>query len=486
MNISRRDILVGAGALGASALAACSGVTSTVMPSGGPTVAPSPPAEVDVIVVGAGAAGIGAARTILSYGRSVLLLEAQDRVGGRAHTDNTTFPSTPFDLGAQLFQQVLSGNVLYQIARARNVRGIFDFTSFPTYFYLGDNEAPPKAETEFLATTASMLGALLAAGATISSPSHDVPVSTVTDAFKNEPFYHNALSINVLGISGVEPGQSSLLDLYQFLQVSPAPFVVPGDTFFVQSGVGNFITGLAKGLPVHVGMPVERIERTSLGVVVTTKAGTHRAKLVIVTASTSVLAAGGIDFKPALPSNVTDAFAEIPLGNIYKAALGFKRDIVPQFKNMTLPTALSNVPTTNFFLKYFGANIVEFLADADLAVKIESMSKSEQASFLLGQLELNLPGAASAYDGTITSSSWTSNPYTRGAYSHAKVGGVEARTSLRAGVDGTIFFAGESLALGGLHSSLHGAYTSGIAAASAGLKAIGVDVRRRPGLASFS
>jgi hypothetical protein len=61
------------------------------------------------------------------------------------------------------------------------------------------------------------------------------------------------------------------------------------------------------------------------------------------------------------------------------------------------------------------------------------------------------------------------------------VGGVEARTSLRGGVDGKIFFAGESLALGGLHSSLHGAYTSGIAAASAGLKAMGVNVRRRPG-----
>lgn len=435
-------------------------------------------------MIGAGCAGIGAARTILSYGRSVLLLEAKDRVGGRAYTDNATFPQTPFDLGAQLFQQVLSGNVLYQIARARKLQGLYNFTDFPTYFYSGDKEASKAEEAEFIATTGAMLGAFLAAGATIQSPSHDVAASTVSDAFKSAPYYHNALSINLVGISGAEAPVSSLLDLFQFLQVSPAPFVIPGDSYFVQSGVGNFITSLAKGLPVRLSTPAQQISRSGSGVTVHTHAGSFQAKAAIVTASTSVLAAGVIDFSPALPSSVTDAIAELPLGHIYKAALGFTRDIVPQFKGMTLPTALSDVPTTNYFLKYFGANVVEFLADADLALKIEAMSKSDQAKFLLGQLELNLPGVSAAYDGRITSSSWSSDPYVRGAYSRARIGGVEARTSLRRGVDGKIFFAGESLALGGLHSSLHGAYTSGIAAASAALKAMGVGAKHRPGAAT--
>jgi monoamine oxidase len=465
--------MLGAGAFGVTALAACSGASSSI-PAPHPTAQPNP---VDVVIVGCGVAGIGAARTLISYGKSVLLLEAKDRVGGRAYTDNTTFPQTPFDLGAQLFQQVLSGNILYQIARARKLTGLHNFTQYPNVFYDGTQTASDAEVAAFVNTTSSMLAAILAAGATISSPSQDAPVSVVTDAFRKKPYYDNALSINVLGISGVEPSQSSLLDLYNFLVVSPAPFVVPGDSYFVQSGVGNFITSLASGLPIRLASPVERVVRDGSGVTAYWHGGSVRAGSAIVTAPTSVLAAGGITFAPALPADVAHAIAEIPLGHIYKAALGFKADIVPQFKGMTLPIALSNVPGTNFFLKYFGANIVEFLADADLAITLEAMNKPQQAKFLLGQLELNLPGVAAAYDGRITSSSWSSDPYAMGAYSYAKVGGVAARTTLRKGVDGKLFFAGESLALGGLHSSLHGAYTSGISAANALLKANGNAVR---------
>jgi monoamine oxidase len=137
---------------------------------------------------------------------------------------------------------------------------------------------------------------------------------------------------------------------------------------------------------------------------------------------------------------------------------------------MTLPTALSKTPGVNFFVKYFGANIVEFLADADLALKIESMSLPRQADFLLKELEKTFPGVAKAYNGKITASSWSHDQYFKGAYSRATIGGVAARTMLRKSIDGKLYFAGESLALGGQHSSLHGAYSSGIASANAVLQ----------------
>ncbi len=95
----------------------------------------------DVVVVGAGVAGIGAARTLLSYGRSVVVLEAQECAGGRASTDNTTFSEIPFDLGAQLFHQVLAGNVLYHIALARG-HSVADITVFPTAFFV--RTTPPR------------------------------------------------------------------------------------------------------------------------------------------------------------------------------------------------------------------------------------------------------------------------------------------------------------------------------------------------------
>ena len=55
-------------------------------------------ADVDVVVIGAGAAGLAAARTLLDAGRTVTVLEARDRIGGRAHTDNETF-GVPYDRG---------------------------------------------------------------------------------------------------------------------------------------------------------------------------------------------------------------------------------------------------------------------------------------------------------------------------------------------------------------------------------------------------
>ncbi|MDB5039460.1 MAG: amine oxidase [Candidatus Eremiobacteraeota bacterium] len=460
-----------------------SSVVRVDLGAGGPTPSASPSTDVDVVIVGAGAAGIGAARTLLSYGRSVVVLEAQGYAGGRACSDNTTFSEIPFDLGAQLFQQVLAGNVLYQTALARG-NAVADMTAFPTAFFFG--KRPPSdpevqiAAAEMVSTTAAMLTALIAAGASILTPAQDVAVSTVTDAFENDPYYANAISLNVESITGAPPSESSLLDLFAFLSVSPAPFVIPGDSYFIKGGMGNFIAGLADGLPLQLNTPVQRIAYDSSGVTVHTKSAAYRAKAVIVTASTAVLAADGIDFAPLLPAPVREAIAAIPLGHIYKAALGFKSDIfaqlktVTEFNTMTLTTPLGGPPGPTYFAKFWDTNVVEFLADADLAVTLEGMTATGQRDYLLGQLELNGIPASSAFDGRMTASSWGTNQYTQGAYSHANIGSVDARTALRAGVRGQIFFAGESFTLGGLHSSLHGAYTSGISAANAALRALGV------------
>src|SRR5580700_4317642 len=116
--MKRGRLITTLGALGVGGLAACSGA-SQILPAQSDGYSGAPFAEesgvtTDVIVVGCGLAGIGAARTVLSYGRSVMILEARDRVGGRVHCDNTTFPGFAFDYGAQFFQQVVSGNILFQ------------------------------------------------------------------------------------------------------------------------------------------------------------------------------------------------------------------------------------------------------------------------------------------------------------------------------------------------------------------------------------
>jgi monoamine oxidase len=466
-DLSRRGFVIAGASAAASALAAC---------AGGSVAPPPQPSDTtyDVIVVGAGAAGIGAARTVASYGRTVLLLEAQDRAGGRARTDNTTFTEVPFDLGAQFFGHVRSGNVLYGVGQSLGLQ-LVDFTSFPTVTYLGTSPAPSSETASFVATAGSMIAQILAQGALISSPAEDYPVSNITDAYTGDAYYENAVSVTVETETGALPNVSSTLDLFNFTQASPAPFLTAGDSFVVRSGMGNFIASLANGLPLLTNRTVSRISSTSSGVTVETNNGTYRASAAVVTTSTGVLAAGGLVFSPVLPAAMTNAIAALPLGVVYKAALGFSHNPFP-FTGMTIVTQLSSAASVTYFTNFWGTNVVEVLIDADLAVQVEGMSRSGQINYLLGRIAQNFPSAPAAFDGRFTASNWASNQYTVGSYSRARVGMSDARATLRQSVGNKLFFAGEALAVGGNITLLQGAYNSGIAAATGALHAIGIAV----------
>jgi monoamine oxidase len=464
--LNRREFVL---ASASAALAGCAGTASGVTPN-------PPNATYDVIVVGGGAAGIGAARTVRSYGKSVLVLEAQDRLGGRARTDNTTFAEVPFDLGAQFFGHVRAGNVLYGIAQALGL-SLVDFSTIPTYFYEGTAQASNASTSSFVVSAGGMIASLLAGGALIANDAEDYPVSAITDAFRGDQFYENAVGVTVLTETGVQPAASSTLDLFDFTQGSPVPFATPNDSFIFRSGMGNFIQGIASGLPVLLDQAVSRIAVDATGVTVSSSGGTFRGSTVIVAVSTGVLGAGAIEFRPALPRTVTDAIAALPLGVVYKAALGFKRNIFP-FQGMTAVTPLSNAPAITYFANFWGTNVIEFLADADLAIQIEAMNRQGQIAYLLRRLESNVPGATQAFDGRFTASNWGSNPYTHGSYSHASVGMTSARTTLRAPVGNAIFFAGESVATSSSITLLQGAYDSGIGAATGALHALGVAVKK--------
>src|SRR6187551_1057411 len=88
MTITRRDFV------------SASAVLALAPAAGGRAHAAPLPREADVVVIGAGAAGIAAARRIHAANRKVIMVEAADRVGGRCHTDMKTF-GTPFDRGAR-------------------------------------------------------------------------------------------------------------------------------------------------------------------------------------------------------------------------------------------------------------------------------------------------------------------------------------------------------------------------------------------------
>src|SRR6201999_1645157 len=100
----------------------------------------------------------------------------------------------------------------------------------------------------------------------------------------------------------------SVLDFYNFASHSPAPFAYPAnDIYFFAYGLGNLIKRLSAGLQYVVNAPVTNIDYSANPIVITAGGKTYQARKVIVTASTGVLAADMIDFKPVLPAQYNQA-----------------------------------------------------------------------------------------------------------------------------------------------------------------------------------
>lgn len=459
--LSRRNLLAGAGAtavavgLGESAHAA-----DTVY---------------DVIVIGAGPAGVSAGRTIQSYGKSFLILEAMDRVGGRTFTDNTTFP-VPIDTGAQFLGDVVSGNnVLYQIARSFGLQTIS--SNDVPFGFLNGNEA------NFLTSYALALSALLAQGELIrDGVIRDQSIGRSLAGYRSLPYF-DAVTKLLLLQDGADLKTGSMLDYYNFAAHSPAPLVYPfGDTLFLPSGMGNLIKRLSSGLPCVLNSPVTSIAYDANPVTITVKGGkTYKARKVVVTASTGVLAAKTIAFSPDLPASHAKAIKNLPLGGAYKAVFSFKKNVFAGHQGVvgSRMKSLADLvvhPSLSVFVNNFGAPVAVFVADGDLGDSLEQKTKAQTAAFFLNILEKYFPGAKAQWTGKMLATTWRDNPYTLGATSFATVGNVSARTALAAPLKHRVWFAGEALSISD-HSQAHGAWLSGQSAAYGALSSLGAAVR---------
>jgi monoamine oxidase len=435
---SRRELLFSAGAVALTGIAAVG-------------------AALDTIVVGAGVAGIAAARTLRARGRTVLLLEAADRIGGRAFTD-TSMP-VPFDAGAAFFSGIASGNgAFYDVATALGTRSTAA-SDAPFGVAGGDGSA-------FSATYAALLSALLARGERVHDGLlEDTTVYEALRALRHLPHFGAALAL--LRVEESSHRAASVADYHAVTSGFPAPFVFPArDTRFVPSGMGALVARLAHGLPIVLGSPVMSIAYGDGAVTVRTGGGrTYRARRAIVTVSTGVLASRGIEFSPALPERYTSAIAALPMHPGYRAAISFTRPVfgvragcVRGFADLHLQLGLA------FHVHGSEAPVVTFAADGAQAQTYENMPQAEVSRAFLSVLDDAFPGARAAWSGDIRASAWGKNPFVRGANTYATMGNSGARAVLAQPLGKTLCFAGEALARAGT-SGVNAAWVSGMMAA---------------------
>src|SRR5580700_3126596 len=441
MAITRRDLLA------ASAAAAVLAGRAT-RAWGAPL-----PREADIVVIGAGAAGIAAARRVQAANRKVIVVEADTRLGGRCWTDSTTF-DVPFDRGARWLHNPET-NPMVRLARNAGL----DISAAPLgqKIRIGQRNARPGETEDFLA-------ALVRANRAIDDASRRGDVACASVLPKDLGDWAGTADF-VLGANGTGK------DLRDVSVVDKARAQDRNAAIGCRQGTGALIAKLGEQIPLALSTPANQIIWNNRDVAVETPSGKISARAAIVTVSSNVLASGNIKFTPELPKRQVDAAAKLSLGSYDRIALqlpgnplGLARDeAVIEQSNSTRTALLSaNIAGSSLCLidvaGSFGRDLTSQGEKAMVAFAVEWLNR------LFGS-----DVAAGVKKSSVTR--WNASPFTLGAMSVAAPGGQGSRKILTEPL-GNLFLAGEATHET-LWGTVDGAWESGERAAEAALRKIG-------------
>ncbi|ABA03331.1 Amine oxidase [Nitrobacter winogradskyi Nb-255] len=448
MRITRRDFL--------SASAGC----AAGMSIGRARAAPLP-RDPDVIVIGAGAAGIAAARRVQAANRTVLVLEAAGRIGGRCHTDTTTF-GTPFDRGARwLFEP--DTNPIIRLARSAGME-VFP-SPLGQKIRIGRRNARAGETEQFLA---ALMRAKRAIG---EAARRKVDVACASMLPEDLDVWAETIDF-VLGASATG---KDLKDLSVMDRASAPERNVAIDC---RQGLGVLLATLGQAVPVSLSTPVTRVTWTGRSLTVETSAGRIDTRAVIVTVSVNVLTSGHIRFTPELPKRQLDAAARLSLGSYDRIALWLPDNPLGLGPGETMIEQSSDGKTALLVANAHGSSLCTVDIAGGFGRDLSAQGTSAMTAFATEWLtKLFGSDAADAVKQSATTR-WNADPHVLGAMSAAEPGGHPSRKILMEPL-GNLFLAGEA-AHETLWGTVNGAWESGERAADAALRKIGASREKEP------
>ena len=409
--------------------------------------------DFDVLVVGAGAAGIAATGALRAAGIGVVCLEASDRIGGRVHTDTAIF-GVPFDMGAHWLHNEQSnalkapglamGLDLYPAPAEGVIHGLDDsavlWDEVDELEAAGRQAARADAETEAktgIPTDRSLADVLVEKG----------------------PWSFTAAMMFGLSI-GRDLPDTSLRDVITW---------EGGHDWFCREGFGHLVARMAEGLPIRLATPVTDIVALPDGVRVKTQAGEIRVRAVIVTVSVGVLAAEMIRFDPPLESDRRKALDLVTMGDYNHAALLFRPGAIPVEPDTWLTYQLQAGPKGiaqggGFLCNISGTGLTSFETSGSFSLALQEAGPEAAIDHGLETLA-GMFGANVQRDfikGHATA--WRKEPFVRGSYAGALPGGHSQRKVLGRAHAERIHFAGEASHVG-QQCSVSGAHLEGLRAA---------------------
>ena len=423
-----------------------------------------------VAVIGAGASGIAASEKLIAAGFKVVLIEARDRMGGRAST--RLVGSMPFDAGAGWLSDSRV-NYLRMTAESSGMK------LYPTDFnralvqYKSVNV--PVDLTEFMKAVQRRLALPYIKlhireffGSHKTLPSMASILEPFLEKYGAQAAYalelaivNEATSLDKTSISTLLRGYDSTGDAGQ----NP----LPSDDVMIVDGMQAFVNSLAKNVQPSLGEAVEAVIRTESGVSIQT---THRhieADAVIVSVPLGVLKAGSIHFDPGLPVEHRAAIDRLGFGTEKKTCL-----VYPD-TNWAKEHHIVGLHDSRYFnwivnvAAIAGHPMIIGMSAGDKQIAADSLSIDELATALHANVRATLgPNVSDPIDYSTTD--WGNDPYALGAYSHSSLDslGNEAEI-LQRPIAGRILLAGE--ALSDRSGYVDGAWKDGQRAATAIIEA---------------
>jgi monoamine oxidase len=399
--------------------------------------------DVEVVIVGGGAAGIAAARSLHDAAIRCLIVEARPRLGGRAWTviDASGFA---LDLGCGWLH---SGdrNPWTEVAVEQ---GATIDKSPPPWMRSGPALGfPPAQQEEF----SKALDSFYARLERIAQNETDASSATALEPGCRWNGLINALSTY---ISGAEWDRVSAKDYDRYQQT--------GLNWRVVEGLGAVVSRHAADLPARLDCRVLGIDHRGKRLRIETTQGAIVADQVIVATPTTLIAAEQVLFTPALPEK-TEAAAGLPLGLDDKLFMSL--DGANEFdKDVRVFGHTDRAATGAYHFRPFGRPLIEAYLGGNCAAELESKGEAAFFDFAVAELVGVFGGNFARRLKPIHIHRWGLDPFALGSYSYALPGAADCRAALAEPIDARLFFAGEACSIHDF-STAHGAWHTGVTAA---------------------
>lgn len=426
--------------------------------------------EADVLIVGAGAAGLAAARELSAEGLKVIVLEARNRIGGRI---NTHFDQFSIELGAE-FVHGKPRETLSIVDRAK-----LALQKVPNSHWYIDNGSLVKSG-EFWSKVEDVMKEMS------GYQGRDENFAEFLNDYKRKHKVEDVETIATLFVEGFHAAHADRIGVHGLNKTNEAAEQIDDEKQFrLQDGYNSIAQTLhdeavASGAKFQLDTVVDeaRWKRNEVDVI-TTASTKFKARRLLITLPLSLVQGGNVRFTPSINEKQIAA-SKLAMGTVVKVVLRFRE---PFWKDLTIP-AQGNARADLKELTFIHAPQeplptwwTQFPADVPLlagwagGTRAERLAHESDDALLdhsLQVLSRFFQTAKTSLEGKLEAfytHNWQTDPFSTGAYSYIPVGGIDAQQELARPVEDTLFFAGEATNTTGHQGTVHGAIATGLRAA---------------------